>query len=67
MAGVVFDLTSRRETWHRFGVPMHEGLTTMAARVADRDEASRAARAAGLHRHARDIEVGDAAGVETGP
>lgn len=58
MAGVVFGLTYRRETWHRFGIPMTDMLSRLASRVADKDKRSDDARRAGLHRHATWMEVG---------
>jgi hypothetical protein len=59
MAGVVFGLTYRRETWHRFGIPMQGMLSKLAAKVADKDKKSQEARQAGLQRHVIDMDVGD--------
>ena len=55
MAGVVFGLSYRRETWVRHGVPMHGSLLQIAGRLADRDARSLAAGRAGAERHGLSI------------
>jgi hypothetical protein len=58
LAGVVYGLTYRRETWVRYGVSMREILTKIADRVADKDKKSNAAARAGLHRHGGYVDIG---------
>ncbi len=55
MAGVVFGLSYRRETWVRHGVPMRGALAQIAGRLADRDARSLAAGRAGSERHGLSI------------
>ncbi|MFO1157255.1 MAG: hypothetical protein U1E60_00295 [Reyranellaceae bacterium] len=56
LAGVVFGLSYRRESWVRHGVPMQGSLLQIAGRLADRDARSAAASRAGAGRH--DLSVG---------
>lgn len=58
LAGVVYGLTYRRETWVRYGVSMREILTKIADRVAEKDKKSEAAARAGLHRHGGYVDIG---------
>jgi hypothetical protein len=55
MAGVVFGLSYRRETWVRHGVPMRGALQQIAGRLAERDARSLAAGRAGSERHGLSI------------
>jgi hypothetical protein len=57
MAGVVFGLSYRRESWVRHGVPMHGTLVQIAGRMADRDARSVAAGRAGAERHGQSLAV----------
>jgi hypothetical protein len=58
MAGVVFGLTYRREIWVRHGVGMQDMLTKIASKVEAKDIKSETARAAGMHRHTTQIDLG---------
>jgi len=56
MAGVIFGLSYRRESWVRHGVAMRGTLLQIAGRMADRDARSLAAGRAGSERHGLSIE-----------